>query len=127
MTSIRPTNHPHVSLVIPIRNEAGNIGPLINEIEKALDTAGFSWELIVVNDGSTDESVHEVSSISTNSSRIHLIHLSEGRGKSAALAKGFASVHGEAVVMLDGDGQDNPAEIPKMLTRLGIAPDGSEA
>ena len=127
MTSIRPTNHPHVSLVIPIRNEAGNIGPLINEIEKALDTAGFSWELIVVNDGSTDESVHEVSSISANSSRIHLIHLSEGRGKSAALAKGFASVHGEAVVMLDGDGQDNPAEIPKMLTRLGIAPDGSEA
>ena len=127
MTSIQPTNHPQVSLVIPIRNEEGNIGPLINEIEKALDTAGFSWELIVVNDGSTDESVHEVSSFSASSPRIHLIHLSGGRGKSAALSKGFASVHGEAVVMLDGDGQDDPAEIPKMLKRLGIAPVGSEA
>lgn len=127
MTSTRPTNHPQVSLVIPIRDEAGNIGPLINEVREALDTAGFSWELLVINDGSTDESVHEVSSISEKSSRIHLIHLSEGRGKSAALSKGFASVHGEAVVMLDGDGQDDPAEIPKMLLRLGIAPDGKEA
>ena len=61
MTSTRPTNHPQVSLVIPIRDEAGNIGPLINEVQEALDTAGFSWELLVIDDGSTDESVHEVS------------------------------------------------------------------
>ena len=51
MTSTHPTDRPQVSLVIPIRNEAGNIGSLINEIRTSLDTAGFSWEILVINDG----------------------------------------------------------------------------
>ena len=63
MTSPHPTDHPRVSLVIPIRNEAGNIGPLIDEIRASLDEAGFSWEILVINDGSTDESVYEVESL----------------------------------------------------------------
>ena len=106
MTSTHPTDRPQVSLVIPIRNEAGNIGSLLNEIRASLDTAGFSWEILVINDGSTDGSVDEVESLSGDTSRIHLIHLTDGRGKSAALSRGFARVRGESVVMLDGDGQD---------------------
>ena len=127
MTPTHLTDRPQVSLVIPIRNEAGNIGPLINEIRASLDEAGFSWEILVINDGSTDESVNEVESLFGDTSKIHLIHLKDGHGKSAALSRGFASVRGEAVVMLDGDGQDDPAEIPQMLTRLGMAPDGQKA
>lgn len=127
MTSTHPTDRPQVSLVIPIRNEAGNIGPLINEIRASLDEAGFSWEILVINDGSTDESAYEVESLFADDSEIHLIHLTDGHGKSAALSRGFASVRGEAVVMLDGDGQDDPAEIPTMLARLGMAPDGQKA
>ncbi|MFL2861084.1 MAG: glycosyltransferase [Pirellulales bacterium] len=69
MTSTHPTDRPQVSLVIPIRNEAGNIGSLINEIRTSLDTAGFSWEILVINDGSTDGSVDEVESLSGDTSR----------------------------------------------------------
>ena len=119
MTSTHSTDRPQVSLVIPIRNEAGNIGSLLNEIRTSLDTAGFSWEILVINDGSTDESVNEVESLSGDTSHIHLIHLTDGRGKSAALSRGFARVRGESVVMLDGDGQDDPSEIPKMLHATG--------
>ena len=127
MTSTPPTDRPQVSLVIPIRNEAGNIGPLIKEIRASLDETGFSWEILVINDGSTDESVGEVESVCDDTNKVHLIHLKDGHGKSAALSRGFACVRGESVVMLDGDGQDDPAEIPKMLTRLGMAPDGQPA
>ncbi|MDA8042229.1 MAG: glycosyltransferase family 2 protein, partial [Pirellulales bacterium] len=127
MTSTPPTDRPQVSLVIPIRNEAGNIGPLIKEIRASLDETGFSWEILVINDGSTDESVGEVESVCDDTNKVHLLHLKDGHGKSAALSRGFACVRGESVVMLDGDGQDDPAEIPKMLTRLGMAPDGQPA
>ena len=124
MTSTHTTDLPQVSLVIPIRNEAGNIVPLIQEIGTSLETAGFSWEILVINDGSTDKSVDEVESLSGDTSQIHLIHLKDGRGKSAALSRGFKRVRGETVVMLDGDGQDDPREIPKMLAQLGMAPVG---
>ncbi len=107
---------PRVSLVIPIRNEAGNIGPLLVEIRTALDTAGLEWEVIVVDDGSTDGSPDEVTSLAEPRVRLHT--LPGAHGKSAALARGFAVAEGLSVVMLDGDGQDDPAEIPGMIARL---------
>ncbi len=118
---------PQVSLVIPIRNEAGNIGPLIEEITSTLDTAGLSWELLVIDDGSTDTSPAEVAAAAAADCRIRCLSPHHGRGKSAALATGFAAARGVAVVMLDGDGQDDPAEIPGMLARLGVTPAGRPA
>lgn len=118
---------PQVSLVIPIRNEAGNIGPLIEEITSTLDTAGLSWELLVIDDGSTDTSPAEVATAAAADCRIRCLSPHHGRGKSAALATGFAAAQGVAVVMLDGDGQDDPAEIPGMLARLGVTPAGRPA
>ena len=118
---------PQVSLVVPIRNEAGNIGPLISEITHCLDGSQFDWELLVIDDGSTDESAAEVATAAATDRRIRCLQPAAGQGKSAALATGFASARGAAVVMLDGDGQDDPAEIPGMLTRLGLAPSGQPA
>ena len=111
-------NVPDVSLVVPVRNEAGNIGPLVAEIRRTLDTAGLSWELFVVDDGSTDDSWQEISQAAHDDARVQGIRQRKGLGKSAALTVGFQRCLAPWIVMLDGDGQDDPAEIPKMLAML---------
>ena len=112
---------PAVSLVVPVRNEAGNIGPLAAEIRAVLDAAGLTWELFIVDDGSTDGSWREIEAAS-NDPRINGIRLDGPRGKSSALAAGFRRCRGDAFVMLDGDGQDDPAEIPRMVRMLSGTP-----
>ena len=108
---------PDVSLVVPVRNEAGNIGPLIAEIRTVLDAAGLTWELLVVDDGSSDSTWEEIG-IAAADPRVEGIHRGQGAGKSAALMDGFARCRAPRIVMLDGDGQDDPAEIPAMLALL---------
>lgn len=115
---------PAVSLVVPVRNEAGNIAPLIAEICGVFDREGLSWELFIVDDGSTDASWEEIAAVAGDP-RVTGIRLGGPRGKSAALAAGFRRCRGAAFAMLDGDGQDNPAEIPRMLRLLAPAAPGS--
>lgn len=117
-------HHPDISLVVPVRDEAGNIGPLAAEIRDRLDAAGLSWELLFVDDGSRDGSWDEISAAATEDGRVQGIRHDHGRGKSAALMTGFARCRGEAVAMLDGDGQDDPAEIPRMVRLLSPGPGG---
>ena len=109
---------PAASLVVPVRDEAGNIAPLVAEIRSALDAAGIAWELFLIDDGSADGSWAEITALEAADSRVRGIRLDHGQGKSAALAAGFARCQGERIVMLDGDGQDDPAEIPRMLGLL---------
>jgi len=111
-------NPPDVSLVIPVRNEAGNIGPLVAEIRTALDLAGLGWEAWIVDDGSTDGSWEEIVAVGNADARVAGIRQGRGLGKSAALAAGFARCRGRRIVMLDGDGQDDPAGIPRLLAHL---------
>lgn len=108
---------PDVSLVIPVRNEAGNIAPLVAEIRDVFDPAGLTWEAFIVDDGSTDASWEEIEGVADDP-RVAGIRLGGPRGKSAALAAGFRQCQGAAFAMLDGDGQDNPAELPRMLELL---------
>ncbi|MFM7033963.1 MAG: glycosyltransferase family 2 protein [Planctomycetia bacterium] len=109
---------PAISIVVPVRNESGNIGPLVGEIRDVLDARGIDWELFIVDDGSTDASWREIESTATDR-RVTGIRLDGPRGKSAALAAGFRRCRSDTVAMLDGDGQDDPAEIPAMLELLG--------
>ena len=113
-----PAASPDVSLVVPVRNEAGNIGPLIREIRTVLDGAGSDWELFVIDDGSSDSSWEEISTAAAADARVTGVHRPQGMGKSAALMDGFARCRAPRIVMLDGDGQDDPAEIPGMLALL---------
>ncbi len=109
---------PDVSLVVPVRDEAGNIAPLMAEIRDALDGAGLSWEAFVVDDGSTDGSWPEIVASAAADDRVQGIQHAGRLGKSAALMTGFQRCRGRHVAMLDGDGQDDPAEIPRMLHLL---------
>ncbi len=115
---------PAISVVVPVRNEAGNIAPLAGEIRDVLDRAGLLWEAFIVDDGSTDASWNEIEGVAADP-RITGIRLPGPQGKSPALAAGFRRCHGAAFAMLDGDGQDNPAELPRMLALLEPTADAS--
>ncbi len=114
---------PDISLVVPVRDEAGNIGPLVAEIRERLDAAGLTWEVVIVDDGSTDDSWNEITAAAKSEDRVQGLRHEAGLGKSAALMNGFRRCRGRAVAMLDGDGQDDPAEIPRMLALLDEEPD----
>ena len=109
---------PDVSLVVPARDESGNIGPLVAEIRTALDAAGLSWEVFLIDDGSGDATWDEISAAAAADPRIRGIRHARPLGKSAALEGGFAAARAPLVVMLDGDGQDDPAAIPRLLEPL---------
>jgi glycosyltransferase involved in cell wall biosynthesis len=119
-----PMPAPDLSLIVPVRDEEGNIGPLATEIRSRLDAAGLTWELLFVDDGSTDGSWAEIVAAAADDERIQGVRHDSGQGKSAALMTGFARSRGRAVAMLDGDGQDDPAEIPKMLPLLSAGSGG---
>ena len=88
---------PDVSLVVPVRDEAGNIGPLVAEIRQRLDAAGLAWELFIVDDGSTDTSWQEIVEAAAADDRIRGEKHDVGRGKSAALMTGFRHTRGGVV------------------------------
>lgn len=112
-----------VSLVVPIYNERPTLGPLFEECRAALDPLGISWELIFVDDGSNDGSFDEVAALQTRDPRVRGLRLRTNLGKSAALAVGFRAARGDRLVTMDGDLQDDPAEIPRMLAGLDAGAD----
>lgn len=109
---------PDLSVVVPVYDERGSLPGLIEEIDVALGPLGRRSELIFVDDGSTDGSGEYLRERATGRDDVVVVELGHNAGKSAALAAGFARSRGDAVVTLDGDGQDDPAEIPGLLARL---------
>jgi glycosyltransferase involved in cell wall biosynthesis len=103
-----------LSVVIPVMNEEGNIQPLIVRIAEAL--AEVEHELIFVDDGSSDRTVAEIERFATLNTR--LLVLSRNYGQTTAMAAGIDAAHGELIVMLDGDLQNDPHDIPLMMDRM---------
>lgn len=103
---------PYVSIVICVRNEAGNIAPLIRQLTQAL--ARYRYELIYVNDGSTDQTLAELRAVVHD--HLFILDLQQNYGQSAALMAGIDASRGTFIVTMDGDGQNDPADIPNMLT-----------
>lgn len=100
-----------ISIVVCVYNEAGNIGPLVAELRGAL--RDYAYELIYVNDGSTDGTLAELDAL--DAPELVIVDLARNYGQSQALAAGFAVAQGTYIVTLDGDLQHDPADIPRLL------------
>src|SRR6202789_568778 len=107
---------PEISVVVPVRNETGNIAPLVAEIAAAL--AGRVFEIVYVNDGSSDATEEELRGLMAPHPWLRQIRHEKSCGQSAAVRTGVAMAHAPIVVTLDGDGQNDPAFIPALIATL---------
>src|SRR5881628_2363811 len=107
-----------LSVVIPIRNEAASLEELHRELTQTLDKWGRSYEIIVVEDGSTDESFAILSKLQSRDPRLCVIRFRRNFGQTAAFSAGFAHARGRLIVTSDGDLQNDPRDIPAMVRRL---------
>jgi len=116
---IRKKREPFLSVVIPLYNEAESLGPLHAEISRVLGGLKRPCEILYVDDGSTDGSFRILERLFRRDARVRVIQFRKNSGKSEALAAGFEAARGEVVVTLDADLQDDPAEIPRLIAKLG--------
>jgi len=108
---------PEISVVVPLLNEQDNIGPLYEQITKTL-TDVYDYEIIFVDDGSSDNSFNVLAELQKTDARIRVICFRKNFGQTAALSAGFAYARGKVIVAIDADLQNDPADIPDMITRL---------
>jgi len=107
-----------LSVVLPVYNEAENIPQLVEEICKALDGT-TPYEILLVDDASTDNSLDVIKQLAREDKRIRYLAFEQNCGQSAAIAAGFSHASGDAIATLDSDLQNDPADIPHMLPYLG--------
>src|SRR5260370_11734976 len=102
-----------LSVVIPVKNEAGNLGPLVAEIAAALD-GRVAYEIVYVDDGSDDATEAEIRRLQTGIPQLRLVRHAQSCGQSAAIRSGVKAAGGFWIATLDGDGQNDPADIPAL-------------
>ena len=107
-----------ISVTVPICNEAGNIKPLYKRIRSTMEGVGQPWELILVNDGSNDGSETLLDEIAGKDPAVKIVHLRRNFGQTAAMMAGFDFARGDIIIPMDGDLQNDPADIPLMLAKL---------
>jgi glycosyltransferase involved in cell wall biosynthesis len=107
-----------LSVVIPVFNEADSLVPLVGEIDEALAAQGTSYEIVFVDDGSTDRSFLAMQELAASRDDVRVVKLRRNFGKAAALSHGFAAARGDVIVTMDGDRQDDPAEIGNVIAPL---------
>jgi dolichol-phosphate mannosyltransferase len=114
-----PVSEPEVaiSIVVPVRNEAENIAPLIEEISTALD-GRWVYEIIFVNDGSMDATADRLAALMKQRSNLRQLRHATSSGQSAAVRSGVRAARGAIVATLDGDGQNNPAFLPDLIAAI---------
>lgn len=107
-----------ISIIIPLKNESQSLAPLYEELKKVLSSIKTNYEIIFVDDGSTDGSYKILEELKEKDEHVKIIKLRANFGKSYALDKGFKEAKGERIIIMDADLQDNPNEIPNLLTKL---------
>ncbi|CAN5763667.1 glycosyltransferase family 2 protein [soil metagenome] len=106
-----------ISVVVPFYNEEGNVSPLVEAVRAALGP-GAGWELLLVDDGSTDDTAAEIEEAGRRDPRVRVLRLGRNYGQTAALQVGFNRARGDVIVTMDGDLQNDPADIPALITAL---------
>src|SRR5512139_2204724 len=109
---------PELSVVIPIRNESPNIAQLVDELTAALQGTGRPYEILFVDDGSTDDSFERLAAVQARDARVRVIRFRRNFGQTAAFAAGFAYARGRLIITSDGDLQNDPGDIPALVARI---------
>ncbi|MBR2225178.1 MAG: glycosyltransferase family 2 protein [Bacteroidales bacterium] len=107
-----------ISVIVPLFNEAESLPELAAWIDRVMKENGFSYEVLMVDDGSTDDSWYRVQELAAENPAIHGISFRRNYGKSAALYEGFAAAKGDVVITMDADLQDSPDEIPELYRMI---------
>jgi glycosyltransferase involved in cell wall biosynthesis len=114
----QPGSNVELSVVVPIYNEIGNVDPLLDRVRATLDDIGISWELVAVDDGSSDGSGERLDELAKSEERLRVLHFIENCGQSAGLDAGFRHARGNLIALLDADLQTYPEDLPKLLDML---------
>jgi glycosyltransferase involved in cell wall biosynthesis len=109
---------PDISVVVPVYNEIDNLESLVERVRMTLDQMGLTWELIAVDDGSTDGSGERLDELAEADKRIRVLHFQQNCGQSAGLDAGFKHARGRLVALLDADLQTYPEDMPKLIDML---------
>jgi glycosyltransferase involved in cell wall biosynthesis len=113
-----PEPRPRISAVVPAYNEVECLPALVSELRAALESTGRTWEMVLVDDGSGDGTGEAMLAEAAREPRIRVLRLERNAGQSAALAAGMLRAHGDVVVTMDADLQNDPADIPALLAAL---------
>jgi len=107
-----------ISIIIPIYNEEQNIQPLYTKLQEAMEPCEFAWEVIFINDGSLDSSGQKLEGLSQVDKRIKVINFRKNYGQTAAMMAGFDFAAGQLIVSMDGDLQNDPNDIPRLIAKI---------
>ncbi len=107
-----------LSVIIPLFNEEENVEPLYSQLTEALEPLGLSYEIIIIDDGSTDGSFAALKELHALDSRLKVIRFRRNFGQTAAFAAGFDRARGKVVITMDADLQNDPADIPRLLAKI---------
>src|SRR5262245_5389159 len=108
-----------LSVVIPVKDERDNLGPLHEDLRRALDPLDLEYEIVFVDDGSTDGSFAVLQGLAARDARVKVVGLRRNFGQTPALKAGIDWSRGDVIVTMDGDRQNDPADIPRLLEKLG--------
>ncbi|MDE0469951.1 MAG: glycosyltransferase family 2 protein [Candidatus Poribacteria bacterium] len=109
---------PTLSIVVPVYNEEENVRPLFEKIQAVCEAIGETYEVLFVDDGSRDETFAVLAELSREKSQLVVIRFQENAGQTAAMAAGFEYARGQRIISMDGDLQNDPGDIPKLLQKL---------
>ena len=117
-TEQAPEPQVQVSVVIPVFNEEGSIGRVLEQLRPPMDALGMTYEVLVIDDGSTDQTFQTLVAAKDSFKSLRIVRLRRNYGQTAALSAGFDKARGEYIVTMDGDAQNDPRDIPLLIAKL---------